>query len=331
MTARETNTLSPNPGHIPVLMDEVLRALDLSAGDVVVDGTFGAGGYSRAILDSADVVLFGLDRDPAAIERAGAFKDFYRDRFNILQGCFGDMQQILNEAGVDRVDGIVLDIGVSSFQFDEAERGFSFQNDGPLDMRMSLSGESAADVVNKYGEEEIANIIYQYGDEPKSRYIARFIVEAREEKKFETTAELAAVVVKAIGYKRKKKGKVTHPATKTFQALRIHVNDELGELKRVLDASLSLLKTGGRLVVVSFHSLEDRIVKNFMTKYAGLEPSGSRHLPQAMTEGPAPTLKIKKKSAIKPGDEEINRNPRSRSSRLRVAIRTEAPLSGGDL
>lgn len=331
MTARADTSLSPNSGHIPVLLDEVLTALDASDGDIVVDGTFGAGGYSRAILDCADITLYGIDRDPAAIERAKAFKEFYGDRFSILEGCFGDMKSLLASAGVTHVDAIVLDIGVSSFQIDQAERGFSFQGDGPLDMRMSLKGETAADVVNNYGEEEIANIIYEFGEERKSRWIANAIVKARVETPFTKTSELASVVAKAIGFKRKKNGKSIHPATKTFQALRIHVNDELGELKRALKTSASLLKPGGRLVVVSFHSLEDRIVKNFMIEQSGLKSSGSRHLPQSMTAGPAPTFELKRKGAVKPSEDEISRNPRARSSRLRVAVRTEAAELGSDL
>ena len=328
MSAQQDASPSHNSGHIPVLLDEVLSALSAKSGDVIVDGTFGAGGYSRAILDSADITLYGIDRDPAAIERARNFKETYGDRFSILEGCFGDMQSLLGDVGVAQVDGVVLDIGVSSFQIDEAERGFSFQSDGPLDMRMSLKGETAADVVNNYGEEEIANIIYEFGEERKSRWIANAIVKRRLETPFSKTSELAAVVAKAIGFKRKKNGKSIHPATKTFQALRIHVNDELGELKRALNASVLLLKPGGRLIVVSFHSLEDRIVKLFMIEQSGQKPSGSRHLPQAMTAGPAPTFKIEKKGAIKPSDDEIGRNPRARSSRLRVAVRTEAAVWG---
>lgn len=331
MTARQASTLSPNPGHIPVLMDEVITSLALSEGDVIVDGTFGAGGYSQAILDSADVTLIGIDRDPAAIKRAAAFKGHYGERFSILEGCFGDMKDLLAAAGIDQVDGIVLDIGVSSFQLDEADRGFSFMKDGPLDMRMSLSGESAADVVNTYGEEEIANIIYELGEERKSRRIASAIVRARADGDFTKTSELADVVAKAIGFKRKKNGKSIHPATKTFQALRIHVNDELGELKKALKASLAVLKPGGRLVVVSFHSLEDRIVKNFMIEQAGQKPSGNRHLPHAVTDTQSPTFTIKRKGATKPSDEEIERNPRSRSSRLRVAIRTDVKAQEGEL
>ncbi len=330
MTAREDTSLSPNSGHIPVLMSEVISALAARDGDSVVDGTFGAGGYSRSILDQAEVKLYAIDRDPAAIERAESFKDFYGDRFSILEGCFGDMRALLASQGITQVDGIVLDIGVSSFQIDEAERGFSFQGDGPLDMRMSLKGETAADVVNTYSEEEIANIIYEYGEEHKSRWVANAIVKAREETPFVKTSQLAAVVAKTLGFKRKKNGKSIHPATKTFQALRIHVNDELGELKRALKAASHLLKPGGRLVVVSFHSLEDRIVKNFMVEQSGQKPSGSRHLPQAMTAGPAPTLKLHKKGAVKPSDDEIANNPRARSSRLRVAVRTDADVWEGE-
>ena len=328
MSHEAAATLLRDPGHVPVLLDEIIHALDLSDNDIIVDGTFGGGGYSAAVLQSADVTLYGIDRDPTAAERGAAFTAAVGERFTLLQGCFGDMEALLADKGVTAVDAIVLDIGVSSFQIDQAERGFSFMKDGPLDMRMSRSGESAADVVNTYDEDDIANIIYKFGDEPKSRFIARAIVEAREEAPFTTTLQLAEVIRGAVHVSRKKGKKFTHPATKSFQALRIHVNDELGELDRALYAAERLLKTGGRLVVVSFHSLEDGLVKRFMIDRAGLKPSGSRHLPQHAEAGPPPTFALRKKSAIKPGDAEVERNPRARSSRLRVAIRTDADAGG---
>ncbi len=314
-----------DPVHIPVLMDEVLTALAPKAGEVIVDGTFGAGGYSRNILDAADCKLFGIDRDPDAIIRAEAFKAEFGDRFDILKGCFGNMDQLLADAGEELVDGVVLDIGVSSYQLNEAHRGFSFQADGPLDMRMGDEGKTAADIVNTYEQDDIANIIYNFGEEKKAYKIASAILRAREEGAITTTSRFAEVVGRAVGYKRVKGKKMIHPATRTFQALRIYINDELGELERGLYAAERLLKPGGRLVVVAFHSLEDRIVKQFMAERSGRISSGSRHMPMIMDKGPEPTFHLKKKGAVKPTDEEATRNPRSRSAKLRVAERTDAP------
>lgn len=320
-------TLAPSPGHVPVLLNEVVAALSPVAGEVYVDGTFGAGGYTRAVLDAADCRVVAIDRDPDAIARAAAFKAHYGDRFDILEGCFGDMESLLAGAGVAPVDGVMLDIGVSSFQLDEAERGFSFMGDGPLDMRMSMSGESAADVVNGYGEEDLANLIYEYGEERKSRRIAAAIVKDRAETPFERTKQLADMIGRVIGRQPQRKGqKSVHPATRTFQALRIHVNDELGELRRGLAGAEASLRAGGRLVVVSFHSLEDRIVKNFMLERSGAAPVGSRHLPGPVTAGPAASFNLRNKGAVKPGGAELDVNPRARSSRLRSAIRTEAAV-----
>lgn len=328
MIKEAATSLLRDPGHIPVLLDEILTALDLKDNETVVDGTFGGGGYSEAILKAAKVKLYSIDRDPEALLRGKAFSTVFGERFTLIEGCFGDMVSLLAKQGVQKVDAIVLDIGVSSFQIDEADRGFSFMVDGPLDMRMSKVGETAADVVNTYDEEAIANILYEFGEEHKSRYVARAIVKARDDAPFETTLQLAEVIKTAIKAPQKKGKKFTHPATKSFQALRIYVNDELGELTRALDAAEALLKPGGRLVVVSFHSLEDRIVKKFMIDRAGLAPSGSRHVPQLLEDGPPPTFEMRKKSTIKPGDAEIMRNPRARSSRLRVAVRTDAAHRG---
>ena len=318
-------TSEQNDKHIPVLIDEVIQALSPQKGDVYVDGTFGAGGYSRAVLNSADCTLLAIDRDPDALSRASAFKDAYRERFAMLPGCFGLMDQIVHAQGHDCVNGVMLDIGVSSFQLDEPERGFSFMHDGPLDMRMSVDGLSAADVVNTFAETDIANIIFNLGEERASRRIAAAIVTKRLEAPFTRTRELAKVVESVLGRAKVRKGKKTvHPATRTFQALRIFVNDELGELRRGLDAAEHLLAPEGRLVVVCFHSLEDRIVKSFMAERGGRSPSTSRHLPPDENDGPAPTFELKKKGAIKPSNTEIQRNPRARSSRLRVAVRTNA-------
>jgi 16S rRNA (cytosine1402-N4)-methyltransferase len=321
---------APDPGHVPVLLDEVVAALAPKAGETYVDGTFGAGGYSRAVLEAADCRVIATDRDPDAIARAAAFKAWYGDRFDILEGCFGDMESLLASAGEGAVHGVMLDIGVSSFQLDEAERGFSFMGDGPLDMRMSGAGESAADVVNTYGEEALANIIYAYGEERKSRRIAAAIVKDRAAEPFTRTSQLAGMIERVIGRPPVRKGqKAVHPATRTFQALRIHVNDELGELRRGLVGAEAVLAPAGRLVVVSFHSLEDRIVKTFMAGRAGQAPSGTRHLPGPVGAGPAPTFELKTKGAVKPGTAEQEANPRARSSRLRAAVRTAAPAQGG--
>lgn len=313
--------------HKPVMLNEVVAAMRPAAGELYVDGTFGAGGYSGAVLDSAECSLVAIDRDPDAIKRAESFKARYPGRFQILEGCFGDMASLVNASGQEGVDGVMLDIGVSSFQLDEAERGFSFQEDGPLDMRMSSSGETAADVVNTYDEEDIANIIYQYGDERKSRRIASAIIKRRADQPFERTLDLANLVEKVVGRPPMKKGrKPVHPATRTFQALRIHVNDELGELKRGLAGAEELLREGGRLVVVSFHSLEDRIVKAFMAERSGRVPSASRHMPMQAGMRPNASFRVESNRAGKPTAEEEAVNPRARSARIRVATRTAAPV-----
>jgi 16S rRNA (cytosine1402-N4)-methyltransferase len=291
--------------HIPVLIKEVLAALKIAPGEKHVDGTYGAGGYSRAMLEAgAEVVAF--DRDPDAIAAADK-----HDRLTLLQDTFSHLDRAAP------ADGVVLDIGVSSMQIDRAERGFSFQADGPLDMRMEQAGPSAADFVNTADEAEIANVIYALGDEPKSRRIARAIVAARP---LTTTGQLAHVVRRALGHKPHEK---KDPATRTFQAIRMHINRELGELEDGLDAAERALKPGGRLAVVTFHSLEDRLVKNFMRARSGSEPAGSRHLPMRAV-GPKPTFERVAKP-VRASDAEIARNPRARSATLRSALRTAAP------
>lgn len=306
--------------HISVLLTEVLDALDLRDGATYVDGTFGAGGYTLAMLGRAACRVYAIDRDPNAAAAGRALPEAQSGRLILLEGRFGDMDLLLAESGVNRVDGVALDIGVSSMQLDQAERGFSFAKDGPLDMRMEQAGPSAADVVNTYDEAELADIIFRYGEDRQSRRIARAIVAARAEKPFERTLELAGVVAKVV----KKSGDGIHPATRTFQALRIHVNDELGELERGLAAAEKILAPGGRLAVVTFHSLEDRVVKTFLKQRSGDMPAPSRHLPQA-AGGPAPTFTLLGRKAIAPGEAEVARNPRARSAKLRAAIRTEAP------
>jgi 16S rRNA (cytosine1402-N4)-methyltransferase len=302
--------------HIPVLLDEVLRALAINPGEVHVDGTFGAGGYSAAMADKGARV-FAFDRDPDAIREGRALAD--EKGITLIAGEFSRMEEAMAERGVASVSGVTLDIGVSSMQLDRPERGFSFQGDGPLDMTMSQSGMSAADFLNNAPEQEIADILYRYGEEPRSRRVAKAIVEARP---LERTGQLAGVVRKALGHKPHDK---KDPATRTFQAIRIHVNRELEELERGLEAAEAMLEEGGRLAVVTFHSLEDRIVKQFLRNRSGSEASGSRHLPQRQS-GPAPTFE-KPAKAVRPGMAELARNPRSRSATLRSAIRTSAPVA----
>ena len=296
--------------HVPVLLDEVLDALAPAAGETMVDATFGAGGYTRALLArGAQVIAF--DRDPDAIAAGRALEA--DAELTLVHDDFSGM-----ERGVPGpVDGVVMDIGVSSMQLDRAERGFSFQADGPLDMRMAQDGPSAADFLNEADEAEIADVIYRYGEEPKSRRIARAIVDARP---LTRTAELASVVRRALGHRPHDK---KDPATRVFQAIRIHVNRELNELEDGLAAAERVLKPGGRLAVVTFHSLEDRMVKRFLRERAGATPGGSRHLPQAAA-GPAPSFE-KLGPAIRAGEAELARNPRARSATLRFARRTGAP------
>jgi 16S rRNA (cytosine1402-N4)-methyltransferase len=294
--------------HIPVLLNEVIAALAISPGETHVDGTFGAGGYTRAMLgEGAKVIAF--DRDPDAIA-AGRKADM--DGLTLIEDRFSRMAVHLDDA----VDGVTLDIGVSSMQLDQAERGFSFQSDGPLDMRMDQAGESAADFVNTADEEAIANVIFRFGEEPKSRRVARAIVAARP---ITRTAELAHVVRKATGYRT---GDKKDPATRTFQAIRIYLNRELEELEDGLAAAERVLKPGGRLAIVTFHSLEDRIVKRFLRDRSGAAPAQSRHMPITHS-GPAPSFDSVAK-AIRPSEAELSRNPRARSATLRVAHRTHS-------
>ena len=311
--------------HKPVMAREVLSVIEARDSEIIVDGTFGAGGYTRTILNSAPCTVYAIDRDPTAITAGAALVAEYTPRLNLLEGCFGDMETLLASQDITQVDGIALDLGVSSMQIDNPERGFSFQGDGPLDMRMqgpgTNSGQSAADVVNNFVEEDIADIIWRYGEERRSRHIAHAIILARSEQPILRTAQLAKIVMSVLGGPRH--GKV-HPATRTFQALRIYVNDELGELERGLVAAERLLAPGGRLAIVSFHSLEDRIVKNFLRTRSGMAPATSRHLPEAPAQNAA-SFKLIKRGAIKPTAEETAENPRARSARLRAAIRTDSP------
>lgn len=322
-------------GHTPVLLNEVLAALSPKDGEVFVDGTFGAGGYSRALLDSCDCRVYGIDRDPRALGAAAALKARYGERLTLLPGRFGDMQALLDAIGITAVDGVALDIGVSSMQIDDPARGFSFRDDGPLDMRMSGEGPNASDIVNSAEEADLADIIYTYGEERLSRAVARAIVKARSEAPITRTAALADIVRAAV---RSRTGKgrsheTIDPATRTFQALRIYVNDELGELDRGLAAAEALLRPAGRLAVVSFHSLEDRRVKLFLAARSGSSARPSRHSPtlhaRGFARGAVPSFRLIGRKAVRPSDEEVARNPRARSARLRAAVRTDAPVHQG--
>lgn len=302
--------------HIPVLLNEVISGISPKDGGIYVDGTFGAGGYTRAVLNAANCKVIAIDRDPDAVRDGQKLCREFEGRLTLLHGEFGDMVDLVRQTGTDAVDGVMLDIGVSSMQVDQAERGFSFKKDGFLDMRMSRQGLSAADVVNTFSQEELANIIYLYGEERFSRRIASAIVARRKEKAFERTLDFASVVRSAIPHKG---NDGTDPATRTFQALRIYVNDELEQLRSGLNGAEELLKTGGRMAVVSFHSLEDRIVKAFIQEKSGKSARPSKYLPDAVqTEA---VLKPVTKKPILPSEEEINRNIRSRSARLRIAER----------
>lgn len=302
--------------HVPVLLEEVIAALDPQPGDVVIDATFGAGGYTRALLDRGATV-HAFDRDPDAIAAGQRWAETRESpsRLVLHPHRFSEMLDVMTSVGLARVDGVVMDIGVSSMQLDQAHRGFAFSADGPLDMRMSQDGASAADFLNTADEKAIADVLYTYGEERQSRRVARAIVAARP---LQTTGELARIVRKALGHKPHDK---KDPATRTFQAVRIHVNGELDELSAGLSAAESLLREGGRLAVVSFHSLEDRIVKRFLRE-ASSTPSASRHVPLAAQDDPVFSQVSK---AIKPGEAELERNPRARSSVLRHATRTATP------
>jgi 16S rRNA (cytosine1402-N4)-methyltransferase len=303
------------------MLREVIDALVPRAGAAYIDATFGAGGYTGAILAAAPCRVVALDRDPEAIAAGQALVERSDGRLTLVQARFSEMERVAHDLGVAAVDGVVLDVGVSSMQIDAPARGFSFQADGPLDMRMSASGLSAADVVNTFGEAELADIIFHLGEERRARAIARAIVAARGSAPIGSTLMLAGIVSGVRGM-RVHEGQ--HPATRTFQALRIYVNDELGELIRALSAAERLLAPGGRLAVVSFHSLEDRIVKRFMASRSGRTASASRHAPMENSPPTAPSLHLVNRQSLSPGEQEIDANPRSRSARLRVAERTQA-------
>lgn len=313
--------LDTNSAHVPVLLDQILRVISPVKG-VWLDGTFGAGGYTRGLLEAGAEKVIAVDRDPSVFEPAKSWAGDYGDRLRLLEGTFSELDTLAGQ----QLDGVVLDIGVSSMQIDQAERGFSFQKDGPLDMRMGQNGPSAASIVNEASEEMLANILYQYGEERASRRIARRIVAAREQGAIGRTLELSDIIKKALPRARPDQ---PHPATRSFQALRIAVNDELGQLAQGLMAAERALKPGGMLVVVTFHSLEDRIVKRFLQMRSGNAPRGNRFSPEIVPE--APRFSLQKRKALTADDAEIAANPRARSAKLRIARRLDVPAGPVDL
>ncbi len=308
--------------HVPVMLGEVLRALAPKAGGIYVDGTFGAGGYTRAILEAANCRVVAIDRDPSAVAAGQGMTAKFSGKLDIIEGRFSAMGEHLASLGLSKVQGVVLDVGVSSMQLDQGARGFSFMRDGPLDMRMSQAGQSAADVVNQSAPELLAKVIFLFGEEPRSRAIAKAIVGQRALAPILTTLDLVKAIEKATGPQRARDR--THPATRTFQALRIYINAELDELVDALQEAEQILDAGGRLVVVSFHSLEDRIVKRFLTMRCGKIPEVSRHMPGTLEQKP-PSFELLFKGHLEANEEESNLNPRSRSAKLRAGVRTGAP------
>jgi 16S rRNA (cytosine1402-N4)-methyltransferase len=310
-------------GHIPVMLNEVLQALKPADGAFYLDGTFGGGGYTRAILDQARCTVWAIDRDPDAIARGAALVAANPGRLHLIEGRFGDLMRLLGAHDVGALDGVVLDLGISSFQIDETERGFSFRNDGPLDMRMGRDGTSAADLVRDLPVDDLADLLFRFGEERQSRRVARAIVAARAEAPIVTTGRLASIIRSVLP----KDNSGMDAATRSFQALRIGVNDELGEIERGLDQACRALRPGGRLVVVSFHSLEDRIVKRFMTDVSGLTPAPSRHDPRGLMQADRSDYRLLTRRALRPSEAEIAANPRARSARLRALCRIEAEVA----
>lgn len=310
--------------HVPVLLNDVVAALAPERGGIYIDATYGAGGYAAAILAAGADRALGLDRDPDAIAEAAPAIAAANGKLGVAEGCFGDLIRIAEAEGALPADGVAFDFGVSSMQIDRAERGFSFQADGPLDMRMGGDGPTAADFVNTAPASEIIQVLRRLGEEPRARRITGAIIRTRAEAPFERTSTLADCVVSAVGRRPQDR---THPATRTFQAIRMHINDELGEIARGLVAAEAALKPGGRLAVVSFHSLEDRLVKRFLQRRAGLEAGASRHDPAAMLPdtGPSPSFRLLSRKPVNPSEAEIAANPRARSARLRAAERLDAP------
>ncbi len=319
----ETGAAGGPARHLPVMLREVVSSLKPKPGGKYIDATFGAGGHSRALLEAAGCKVLAFDRDPRTVAESSGAVSAFGGRLTVVEANFSEMLEIAPRHGFDQVDGILFDFGVSSMQLDEAERGFSFRFDGPLDMRMSASGLSAADVVNRYEERDLFRIISVLGEEKKAKFVARAIIEARKEKEIATTGELAKIVRGAI---HSKPGDID-PATRTFQGLRIYVNDELGEIAKGLLAAEQLLKSGGVLAAISFHSLEDRLVKTFLASRSQA-PATSRHAPEA--KALPTTFAAVQRKALVAGAEELKINPRSRSAKLRVAARTDAPARNDD-
>ncbi len=317
--------------HIPVMLEEVLALMAPQTGGLYVDGTFGGGGYTRGMLGEADCRVVGIDRDGAALSHAAPMVKAYNGRLILKHGRYAAMETLCAEEKIEAADGVVLDLGVSSIQLDDPDRGFSFLHDGPLDMRMGGESEpdspSAADLVNTLSESELRRILFRYGEERRAGTVARAIVERRGEAAFERTLELASLVERVLGATPRGEA---HAATRTFQALRIAVNGELVDLALALSAAERLLAPGGRLVIVSFHSLEDRIVKTFLTHRCGNAPQGSRHAPPVPVED-KPSFRLLVKGVRTPGEAEVAANPRSRSAKLRAAQRTTAPAWAEDL
>jgi len=307
--------------HISVLLKEVLDALRPKNGGVYIDGTFGGGGYSKGILEAADCVVWGIDCDPFAQEFGRSLATQFPRRISVLSGTYSNMGKLLEEYGVNKVDGVTLDLGISSMQIDEPSRGFSFKVDGPLDMRMRNQGETAATLVNEASEEQLANIIYRYGEERASRRIAKEIIKNRNKSPITRTRELATIVRRVVNKSRDG----LDPATRTFQALRIYINDELGELEKGLNAAEKLLAPGGRIAVVSFHSLEDRRVKKLFKDRSESRSNPSRYLPQMSETKSSSTFRLVRRGVVRPSSREILDNPRARSAKLRVAERTSVP------
>ncbi|WP_417686202.1 16S rRNA (cytosine(1402)-N(4))-methyltransferase RsmH [Roseibium sp.] len=330
MTARSEQSIAPDAGgpvrHVPVLLGPVLDYLAPKPGEIIIDGTFGAGGYSRAFLERGASVI-GIDRDPDAIAGGQGLVSEFEGRLTLVPGQFADLEHHARNLGHDGVDGVVLDLGVSSMQLDQAERGFSFMRDGPLDMRMEQSGPSAADVVNELPVRDLIRIIGLLGEEKRATSVAHAIDAARKEKPFTRTIELSSLIEKVLG-RNPKKAQI-HPATRTFQALRIYVNGELHQAARALGAAERILKPGGRLVLVSFHSLEDRIVKKFFQERTKTRGGGSRHMPEE--DVPPATFELLSRKAVDPTPEEAEANPRARSAKLRAGRRTDAPARDLDI
>lgn len=321
-SAMGTGTAGGPVRHVPVLLSDTIEALEPRANGIYIDGTFGAGGITQALLENAECIVLAIDKDPDAIADGRNLNEKFSDRLTLVQGSFSDIEDIASANGIKQANGITFDLGVSSMQLDEGQRGFSFQSDGPLDMRMSKFGPSAADAVNSLAELDLAQVIRVLGEERRARAIASAITAAREERSIKRTSELADIVEGVLG---RRHDAARHPATRTFQALRLFVNGEMDELVRGLFAAERLLGEGGRLVVVTFHSLEDRIVKRFLASRSGKTARPSRHAPVSSQAERAPSFRLLHRRAVSPGADEVRQNPRARSARLRAGERTSAP------